>query len=270
LADAHLNAARQAAVALGDNASRTFADDAAVHAAACRGDAAQVVQASQWLLSEAHGGHHEPGFFGWSVHYAAALVELGRLEDAETTLSGLDSVARRRGRASRLAALTRVRAELAAARRNSTLARRHFDEASQLSDPQANVLEAAVLRLSHGRVLRRRGERRSAIGQLSEARSSFVELGADPFVRRCDAELAAAGIPAQSEGSLNRPYLTPQESAVARLVGAGLTNQQVADQLILSVKTVGYHLGHVYAKLGVNSRTELAVRLGTTPAARRT
>ena len=38
----------------------------------------------------------------------------------------------------------------------------------------------------------------------------------------------------------------------------GLTNQEVAQQLVLSVKTVGYHLGNVYAKLDVHSRTQLA------------
>ena len=56
--------------------------------------------------------------------------------------------------------------------------------------------------------------------------------------------------------------LTPQERAVARLVCAGRTNREVAAELVLSVKTVGYHLGNAYAKLGVNSRTQLAVRLG--------
>ncbi|WP_385870616.1 helix-turn-helix domain-containing protein [Streptomyces viridiviolaceus] len=52
--------------------------------------------------------------------------------------------------------------------------------------------------------------------------------------------------------------LTPQEQAVARLVAAGATNQQAALELFISVKTVQYHLTHVYAKLGIRSRSELA------------
>ena len=52
--------------------------------------------------------------------------------------------------------------------------------------------------------------------------------------------------------------MTPQERTIATLVCQGLTNQEVAQQLVLSVKTVGYHLGNVYAKLGVHSRTRLA------------
>ena len=41
----------------------------------------------------------------------------------------------------------------------------------------------------------------------------------------------------------------------------GFTNQQIAVKLVLSVKTIEYHLGNVYAKLGVRSRTQLARRL---------
>jgi DNA-binding CsgD family transcriptional regulator len=55
--------------------------------------------------------------------------------------------------------------------------------------------------------------------------------------------------------------LTPQERLVVRLVCEGLTNQEVARQLVLSVKTVGYHLGNAYAKLGVHSRAQLVARL---------
>ena len=52
--------------------------------------------------------------------------------------------------------------------------------------------------------------------------------------------------------------MTPQERTVATLVCQGLTNQEVAQRLVLSTKTVGYHLGNVYAKLGVHTRTQLA------------
>ncbi len=52
---------------------------------------------------------------------------------------------------------------------------------------------------------------------------------------------------------------------MARLVAAGATNQQVALELFISVKTVQYHLTHVYAKLGVRSRSELAARFREDP-----
>ena len=52
-------------------------------------------------------------------------------------------------------------------------------------------------------------------------------------------------------------WLTPQETAVARLVVSGLTNREVATQLMLSTKTVEFHLSNVYLKLSVHSRSEL-------------
>ena len=58
----------------------------------------------------------------------------------------------------------------------------------------------------------------------------------------------------------SRSDLTAQERAVATLVAGGRTNREVADQLIISVKTVEHHLSRAYAKLGVRSRTELAAR----------
>lgn len=51
--------------------------------------------------------------------------------------------------------------------------------------------------------------------------------------------------------------MTPQEAAVARLVAQGLSNRDVAEQLVVTVKTVEFHLGNLYRKLGVRSRTQL-------------
>ena len=57
--------------------------------------------------------------------------------------------------------------------------------------------------------------------------------------------------------------LTPQELQVALVVARGATNKEAAAQLYLSPKTIEKHLGSVYTKLGLRSRTELAGVLGT-------
>ena len=54
--------------------------------------------------------------------------------------------------------------------------------------------------------------------------------------------------------------LTAAEARVARLVADGLTNKAVARRLAISPHTVDSHLRHAYAKLGVTSRVELALR----------
>jgi DNA-binding CsgD family transcriptional regulator len=66
---------------------------------------------------------------------------------------------------------------------------------------------------------------------------------------------------ASSESASTR-LLTPAEERIARLVAAGRTNKEVADELEVSAKTVEWNLTRVYRKLGVRSRAELAARYG--------
>ena len=79
-------------------------------------------------------------------------------------------------------------------------------------------------------------------------------------LRRAEAELAATGERARRRIEETRDELTPQELVVARLVAQGLRNKEVAAQLFLSTNTIETHLRHVFQKLGVRSRTELAAR----------
>jgi DNA-binding CsgD family transcriptional regulator len=125
----------------------------------------------------------------------------------------------------------------------------------------ASVLDVALTHASYGRFLRRRGEKRAAVDHLHTAREAYVALGATPFVERDDAELAACGVQPQPDRSTG-PVMTPQEQIVAGLVCQGMTNQEVARHMVLSVKTVGYHLNNVYTKYDIHSRTQLVALLG--------
>jgi DNA-binding NarL/FixJ family response regulator len=58
--------------------------------------------------------------------------------------------------------------------------------------------------------------------------------------------------------------LTMSERRVARLAADGLTNRQIANELVVTIKAVEWHLSHVYRKLGIDSRTRLAATLGAT------
>jgi DNA-binding NarL/FixJ family response regulator len=74
-------------------------------------------------------------------------------------------------------------------------------------------------------------------------------------------ELAASGLRPSRGAARVGAELTPQERAVAELVARGLTNREVAAELVVSAKTVERHLSRIYSKLGVRSRTELAIAL---------
>ena len=107
------------------------------------------------------------------------------------------------------------------------------------------------------------GDRRAAAGLLERAARRFDRLGAGPRAAQCARELDACGLaPRRRKGDRGRGHdLTARERLVARLVAEGRTNREVAAELVISAKTVEHHLGRVYAKLGLRSRTELAARL---------
>ncbi|MFD0472394.1 response regulator transcription factor [Nonomuraea thailandensis] len=81
---------------------------------------------------------------------------------------------------------------------------------------------------------------------------------APPWAGRARAELQAAGDPAAAPAPDRTTGLTPQERQIVRLAARGLSNKDIAAQLFLSPRTVGYHLYKAYPKLGVASRGELA------------
>ncbi|WP_218041781.1 response regulator transcription factor, partial [Acrocarpospora macrocephala] len=99
---------------------------------------------------------------------------------------------------------------------------------------------------------------------LTVAHTLFAELRALPFLERCAQELTACGrSPVVTSGDRHEG-LTAQENVVARLAVAGLGNKQIAREMMLSVKTVEYHMTNILAKLGIPSRAALAARLKLT------
>jgi len=120
--------------------------------------------------------------------------------------------------------------------------------------------ETALLELAYGQMLRRAGQRRAAATQLQAARDRLSTLNVSPYLERCDRELAACGLTPVKRTDFEPGRLTAQESAVARLVATGMGNRQVASELFVSIKTVQFHLTHIYSKLGISSRGELAAQ----------
>lgn len=121
--------------------------------------------------------------------------------------------------------------------------------------------ERARTQLQLGEHLRRTRRRADAQGHLREALRTFEDLGAHPWAERAAAVLRTSGGVVRPRGHHVSQQLTPQELQVALAVAEGATNKEVASALFLSPKTVEYHLGNIYRKLEVRSRTELARRL---------
>jgi DNA-binding CsgD family transcriptional regulator len=121
--------------------------------------------------------------------------------------------------------------------------------------------ERARTELCLGRRRRHSRHRAAARVVLHQALSTFETLGAELWAGQVRAELRATGeTPApRPDGSLMT--LTPQELQVALVVAGGATNKEAGASLFISPKTVEFHLGHVYGKLGVRSRTELVPKV---------
>jgi DNA-binding CsgD family transcriptional regulator len=117
--------------------------------------------------------------------------------------------------------------------------------------------ERARATLLYGEWLRRRGRRVDARDQLRVAHEVFTSMGAEAFAERARHELVSTGEKARKRTVTTTGQLTERETQVARLARDGLSNPEIGTRLFLSPRTVEYHLGNVFAKLGISSRHEL-------------
>jgi len=137
--------------------------------------------------------------------------------------------------------------ELAAARAVFETA---LAEHERFQDP----FDRARTLLAYGHVLRREHRRREARAVLGDALAEFERLGAGRFSAMTQAELKHVGgrIP------VGEHELTASEERVAGLVVDGLSNKQVAAELVVAVSTVEATLTRIYQKLGITSRSQLS------------
>jgi DNA-binding CsgD family transcriptional regulator len=119
--------------------------------------------------------------------------------------------------------------------------------------------------LLYGEWLRRETRRTDARQQLRIAHQMFTAMGAEGFAERARRELLATGETARKRLAENAGQLTIQEAQVAALAREGLSNLEIGARLFISPRTVEYHLGHVFTKLGINSRMQLHRALPTSP-----
>jgi DNA-binding CsgD family transcriptional regulator len=137
-------------------------------------------------------------------------------------------------------------------------------EAIERLEPTRLRVDLARARLLYGEWLRRERRRVDAREQLRIAHDFFSDAGMEAFAERASIELRAAGeYPARERSWGPLDQLTSQEAQVSRLAAQGHTNREIAAQLFISPSTVEYHLGKVFRKLDVKSRTQLAHRLSS-------
>lgn len=257
-AEYHAHRARQAAAALGDVGARLWAAMATARIAHARDDPAGVVRACEPLLLLPHSvGLWDPGVQAWEGLYLESLIRLSRIDEARPMVAEFEARVGPDGSAAARADVARVRGLLSDAQRDREAAAESLEAAVRWAQAGDVPFTEARNRVELGRFHHRHGARESSVEQLTIAADIFTRLDAAPYLERCRRALA----PADDRRSGRRGAtlrLTPHETAVAALVERGLSNRQIAEELFVSVKTVEYHLGNMYAKLGLRSRTALA------------
>lgn len=190
------------------------------------------------------------------VDLVEAYERAGEHDAASALLDALTDPLVRLPDASAAAALARCRALLALADEDRD---RSFATALHSYGTAADVtgsFEEARTRLLLGEHLRRTRRRAEARAQLRSAAATFDRLGARPWLARARGELRVAGAGPVRHAGLGG--LTPQERRVAEVVATGASNREAAQTLVLSVRTVEFHLASIYRKLGITGRTALA------------
>jgi DNA-binding CsgD family transcriptional regulator len=136
-------------------------------------------------------------------------------------------------------------------------------EAVEILDGSDAAFERAAALIDFGGALRRSSRRRDALDALREGLDLAERCGATALVERAMTETHAAGARPRRAALHGAASLTPREHQVALLAVQGLSNREISEELVVTVKTVEWHLRHVFEKLEVRSRAELRGKLPT-------
>ncbi|MGW2312176.1 AAA family ATPase [Actinomadura luteofluorescens] len=210
-----------------------------------------------------------PMVLPWQCDLAEGLAVLGDTGRAAELIRTTRAAVGYRG-AGVTGRLDRAEAAVLAARGEPDAAVALLSEAAALFARLGQPLEAGHCLLDQARVERRRRRGAPARRAAEDALEIFSRCEARPWIEQARHRLSRleTGLrdgPA-APGSVARASLTEGERRIAVLVGQGATNQQVANRLYLSVKTVEASLTRVYRKLGIRSRAQLGSLLGGGPA----
>jgi DNA-binding CsgD family transcriptional regulator len=197
-------------------------------------------------------GIGEPAIMRLHPDAVTAMVAVGNLNEAERLTAELDASTDRNHLPWSTVMAGRCHSLLHLTAGDTSAAVDALERALAAHERLPMPFEEARTRLLFGLALRRAGRRSDARRELQAARNVFVRLGTPVQAEQARAELASIS------GKPGGGNLTATEQRIVALVGAGQTSREVAGALFMSVRTVDSHLGHIYRKLGLRSRTELA------------
>ncbi len=257
LAARHIDAANASAASLGGPWAGAVTAEAAL--AMSREAPVEALSAVAKVREQWRGTWFGPvGLLDWRSLEVEAHIAVGELDVAGQRLDELKQLQGDDASPLASANLARLKALLFTARGERAAASKAFANAWLYASGLRVPLVLAQLEMDEARFLRQSGRRKRALERLVSAADRLATLGARPYSLACDQELSRCQASPRPEDTRRELGLTTAELAVAQAVRRGLTNKEVADELYVSTKTVEFHLSHIYMKLDIGSRRELA------------
>ncbi|HVY78638.1 MAG TPA: AAA family ATPase [Solirubrobacterales bacterium] len=195
----------------------------------------------------------------WRAGLALCEAALGNAEEALAIARESTALARRARGVRGLGIALRVEGSVTAGEAGIALLR---EAVATLAPTDARYEHAQTL-VELGATLRRANRRKEAREPLRQGLDLAHRCGTVPLEERARTELAATGARPRKAFYSGVESLTPSELRVARLAAEGRTNREIAQSLTVTEKTIETHMRHVFQKLDVGRRTELASALAS-------
>jgi ATP/maltotriose-dependent transcriptional regulator MalT len=205
------------------------------------------------------GGIRNPSVVAWRATAGLATHLIGDRAEGERMIEEELAAARAFGAPGPIGRALRALAWIQPA----SEARELLGEAVETLEHSSAALERAGALVDFGGALRRSSHREKALEALREGLDQAERCGASALVERAMQELHAAGGRPRRTAIHGAGALTRRERQVASLAAEGLSNREIAEALVVTVKTVEWHLRHVFEKLEIASRADLRGKLGS-------
>jgi len=185
-------------------------------------------------------------------------IKLGNLEQAELLLNELKDIAQSINTLPLKAAMLGAEGELNFAIKNFEKAKQCIEDAIDIFDKLKLPFEASRTRLILSEVLRHLNKFAQAEAELNTALTELKELGAEKDYEKAKNLLKNLSKDKAYETGKDLQEFTGRELEVLRLIAQGKNNEEIAEKLFLSVRTVEKHLTNIYSKMGVSGKSARA------------
>jgi LuxR family transcriptional regulator, maltose regulon positive regulatory protein len=185
-------------------------------------------------------------------------LKLGKLKEAKTLLDELRDISYSINTLPIKAALLSAEGIFNLITNKLNEAKKHLEDSVDIYDDIKSPFESSRTRLSLAEVLIKLNQLTQAEAELNEAMAAFKELGAEKNFDKAKSLLKNLYKDKVGEIDKNKFEFTGRELEVLKLIAEGKNNEEIAEKLFLSVRTVEKHITNIYSKLGVSGKSARA------------